>query len=368
MTIAVASTVAEVSEAVRGGAPGTRLLPVGAGTKPALSAPAGEDIERLGLHGLSGIVEYDPAELTVTALAGTPVAQLAAVLAEHGQHLPFDPLLAEAGATLGGTVAAGASGPDAWRHGGVRDFVLGVRFVDGTGQLVRSGGRVVKNAAGFDLAKLLVGSIGRLGVIVELSLKVFPHPRASATAEWRLGDGERAVAALSALARGPVELTALELWPGGRLLARLGGREDGLAARAQRLGERLGAAPRLWRGAEEAALWREGREMTWLAAGDTLVRVGLSVRELPALARALATVEGAEVRFGIGGTVAWTRWPAGLERGVLAEILKRLGLPGMALLGPPGRPLLGPATGGAFGARVAAALDPGGRFLPLFTR
>src|SRR5690606_25923261 len=96
----------------------------------------------LDVGGLRGIVDYDPAELTFTARPGTPLAQIAAALAEHGQYLPFDPPLVEAGATLGGTVAAGVSGPGAYRYGGVRDFVLGVRFIDGTGQLRRAGGRV----------------------------------------------------------------------------------------------------------------------------------------------------------------------------------------------------------------------------------
>ena len=103
------------------------------------------------------------------------------MLAEHGQYLPFDPPLAAAGATLGGTVAAGLSGPGRYRYGGVRDFVLGVRFVDGMGNLVRGGGKVVKNAAGFDFPKLMVGSLGRLGVLAELSFKVFPQPPAFAT-------------------------------------------------------------------------------------------------------------------------------------------------------------------------------------------
>ena len=120
-------------------------------------------------------------ELTITALAGTPVRVVQAALAAHGQHLPFDPPLARAGATLGGVVAAGTSGPGRHRHGGVRDFIIGARFVDGTGALVGGGGRVVKNAAGFDLPQLMVGSMGRLGVLVEVAFKVFPAPPAWGT-------------------------------------------------------------------------------------------------------------------------------------------------------------------------------------------
>ena len=128
MTLAVDSVEA-VQEAVRAG---PRVLPVGGGTKPALSTPPADDVIALDLSSLRGLVEYDPAELTLTALAGTPVADLDEALAVHGQHLPFDPPLSAAGATLGGVVAAGTSGPGAFRHGGVRDFVIGVRFVDGT--------------------------------------------------------------------------------------------------------------------------------------------------------------------------------------------------------------------------------------------
>ena len=134
-----------------------------------------------------------------------------------------------AGATLGGAVAAGASGP-AWRHGGVRDFVIGVRFMDGTGILIPGGGKVVKNAAGFDLPKLMVGSIGRLGVIEELSLKVFPRPAATTTVEFELTSTERAVAGEGAIARGPIELDALEILaerPAARTGRRSGGEPRG---------------------------------------------------------------------------------------------------------------------------------------------
>ncbi len=161
--LASAGRIEEVQEVVRGAEPGMRLLPVAGGTKPALSSSSRADVQRLDVSELTGVLEYDPAELTLTALAATPLVEVQTALAEHGQHLPFDPPLAEAGATLGGVVATGAAGAGAWRNGGVRDFVIGVRFVDGTGRLITGGGKVVKNAAGFDLPKLMVGSIGRLG-------------------------------------------------------------------------------------------------------------------------------------------------------------------------------------------------------------
>src|SRR5262249_20856303 len=144
-----------------------RVLTVGAGTKPRLSAVPG--ITRISTARLRGILEYDPSEFTFTALAGTSLGEISAVLAARGQYLPFDPPWVAAGSTLGGAVAAGLNGPARFRYGGMKDFILGVRFVDGTGRLLRMGGKVVKNAAGFDLPKFFVGSLGRFGALAELT-------------------------------------------------------------------------------------------------------------------------------------------------------------------------------------------------------
>src|SRR4029079_10168517 len=117
-----------------------------------------------------------PSEFTFTALAGTPIKEIVHALGERGQYLPFDPMLVDSGATLGGTIASGLSGPGRFRFGGVRDFILGVQFVDGMGRLLRMGGKVVKNSAGFDVPKFLTGSLGRFGLITEATFKVFPRP------------------------------------------------------------------------------------------------------------------------------------------------------------------------------------------------
>lgn len=364
---ATAGRVEEVQEAVRGTEPGIRLLPVAGGTKPALSSSSRSDVHCLDVSALTGVLEYDPAELTLTALAATPVVEVQAALAEHGQHLPFDPPLAGAGATLGGVVAAGAAGAGAWRNGGVRDFVIAVRFVDGTGRLITGGAKVVKNAAGFDLSKLMVGSIGRLGVIVQLSFKVFPRPAATVTLELAVGNLEQALACAVVLARGPVELDALEVLPGGVLLVRLAGRAETLESRAERLLRAAVGVATITEhlGADDRHLWRDATEFTWRRPDELLVRVGLSIRQVIALDRALrpALSDPSQVRYGIGGTVAWIAWPSASTLDDLDTILSELGLPGMVLIGPPDRPLLGPRTGGAFGARVASALDPDSRFL-----
>jgi glycolate oxidase FAD binding subunit len=334
----------EVAEAV---AAAPRVLPVAGGTKPALSDGAALDVS-----GLRGIADYDPAELTFTARPGTPLRDIAATLAEHGQYLPFDPPLVDAGATLGGTVAAGLAGPGAYRYGGVRDFVLGVQFVDGRGRLRRAGGRVVKNAAGFDLPKLLVGSMGRLGVLTELTMKVFPAPEATATVVFAPASLEAALGAIARVGRGPIEADAVDLDVDGRLLVRLAGRAAPLAARVERLCRLVGLP------AEAAGddVWSLARELTWAPADATLVRVGLTPAAVPALAGAL---EGTAWRLSIGANVAWvaTRAPD-----ALAAALAAAGLTGMRVRGGDGPLLLGARTGGAFAERVRAALDPGGRF------
>src|ERR1700760_1895845 len=240
-----------------------QVLPRGAGTKPALSTPSGATAS-LDVSGLSGIVDYDPAELTFTARAGTPVREVDVALSAERQYLPFDPPWSEA--TLGGVVAAGTSGPGSYRYGGVRDFIIGVRFLDATGRLVAGGGRVVKNAAGFDLPKLMVGSLGRLGVLVELSFKVFPRPEASATLRAEQPDLPTALEQVRRLARGPIELDAIELHPSGTLWLRLSGPARTLAARCERLARAVdGDAERL-DGAAADRLWQERREFAWAPA------------------------------------------------------------------------------------------------------
>ncbi len=352
-------TVEAVQDAVRDG---PRVLPVGAGTKPALSAQPPGDVVCLDVSGLRGMVEYDPAELTFTARAGTPVAEIDAALAEHGQYLPFDPPLLEAGATLGGVVAAGTSGAGAFRHGGVRDFVLGVRFVDGTGRLVTGGGRVVKNAAGFDLSKLMVGSAGSLGVLVQLSLKVFPRPQATTTLRFTFATTAAALEAVAALGRGPVDLDALDLEPPGTVLVRLGGAAALLDDRAARLAGTVAAPCERIAGEQDVALWRDASAFAWLPGGSRLVRVGLTARAVADLEAALATA-GGRARYSLGANVAWVAWPDDRPLAELDAALASLGLTGMALTGPSHRPLLGRPSGGAFAARIRAGLDPEHRFV-----
>lgn len=166
-----------------------RLHPQGGRSKPALAAT--DEADALELGQCQGVLEYEPSEFTFTALAGTPVAEVVALLVEHGQYLPFDPMLVSRGATLGGTIAANSAGPGRYRYGGIRDFLIGVRFADGRGNLVQGGGKVVKNAAGFDFPKFFVGSLGRFGVLLEVTFKVFPQRRLCHTESATAGHGQR---------------------------------------------------------------------------------------------------------------------------------------------------------------------------------
>lgn len=355
--------IEEVQTAVR---QNPRLWLRGAGTKPALSTPVnGEPV--LDLTGITGVVAYMPTEFTFTALAGTPVAEVQAMLAEHGQYLPFDPPFVERGATLGGTVAAGLSGPGRYRYGGVRDFILGVRLIDGRGELVRGGGNVVKNSAGFDIPKLMVGSLGQMGVLVELTFKVFPRSPAYATIQQQYTRLNEAVEALYRVYTARLDADALDLVreeiTSATLLVRLGGLPEALPARAERIRALLKGGEVIT-GEAEAALWREVREFTWVPADWALVKVPLTPRHITRLEAALQEVQRSVAssvsrRYSAGGNLAWIALPNVSPS--LNDILVALDLPGLRLFGPPGPARMGVQTGQAFEQRVKDVFDPKNR-------
>lgn len=345
------TTPAELAEAVRAM---PRVLAVGAGTKPRLSAV---EVPKLCTAGLSGIVEYEPGEFTFTALAGTPVAEIAAALRKCGQHLPFDPMLVEAGATIGGTVAAGLSGPGRFRYGGVRDFILGVRFVDGMGRLLRLGGKVVKNAAGFDLPKFFVGSMGRFGVLAEVTFKVFPRAASVRTLKLTLDGVDAAVRVLMDVANSRWEPDALEVLPdGGSVLLRLAAPEPALDAIAREVLARWSGA--VLSAGEERRTWSDIGEFHWAHAGGALVKVPLTPVQVPALYRALTAITDARVHVSAGGNVAFV---SALDAVEIDATLRTLDLTGVTLRGA------GPLWPGArkhqrIADAVKFALDPQHRF------
>lgn len=347
-------TTSELADAVRS-AP--RVLAVGAGTKPRL---AQGDAALISTRALRGITEYDPSEFTFTALAGTPLREIAAALAERGQYLPFDPPLLDAGATLAGTVAAGLAGPGRFRFGGVRDFILGVRFVDGTGRLLRLGGKVVKNAAGFDVPKFFVGSLGRFGVLAEITFKVFPRPAATRTLRLDAATPEAAVQILTAAASARFEFDALDLAPGETgVLARL-------ATPAAALDALTGEVLAHWPGAvlpgdEALRIWTGLREFSWCDPAASFVKVALAPANVAPLGLAITTLAGARLHVSAGGNVAYVALAAAADAPAFDQHLTRLGLAGLTLRGA--APLwLGRRAPSAIADAVKHALDPDHRF------
>ena len=334
---------------------------LGGGSKPALSSGA-----TLELGELSGVLEYDPGEFTFTARAATTLSEIAEVLAEHGQALPFDPPLVEAGATLGGTVAAGLSGPGRFRYGGVRDFLLGIRFVDGRGEVLSGGGKVVKNAAGFDLPKLMVGSLGRFGVLLDLTFKVFPEPEAHLTLRGDFGSLQASLEALIALATGPFDLACLEFEPPRRLWIRIGGSASALQARLDELAVVIGShGGETGIGADDAdaAAWRALREFAWVPRGHGLVKIPLDPSRIAQLEPTLDTLEeAAPRRYGVGGNVLWLAWPYDAGSSHLEAWLRSHDLAGLAVTGRWAWPVLGAWRGDAFARRLASVFDPQGKF------
>ena len=224
-----------------------RLSIRGGGTKPGLSGSF-DNRSVIDMSGLAGITEHTPEECTFSALAGTPTADIERRLAAHGQYLPFDPPLMDAGATIGGAVAAGASGSCRYRYGGIRDFLIGARIVDGRGELITAGGKVVKNAAGLLLHQAMVGSCGRFGVLAELTFKVFPRAKARATVKASASDLAGALEAMDTVRRAQFELEAIDIEAPSTLLLRLGGAADALPSRVDALRRSLGLAVRASRG------------------------------------------------------------------------------------------------------------------------
>ena len=221
--------------------------------------------ERLDTTAFAGVIDYQSKELVLTARAGTPLAEIETLLAENKQMLAFEPphfnvslgnSAAQAGegasavprptyATLGGCVATGLSGPRRPYAGAVRDFVLGVRMIDGTGQPLRFGGQVIKNVAGYDVSRLMVGALGTLGLITEVSLKVLPQPAAEITLQFEM-DEATAIEKMNQWAGRPLPLSATS-WHLGLLSVRLSGAASAVhAAQAKLGGEPLNEARPFW--------------------------------------------------------------------------------------------------------------------------
>lgn len=271
--------LAEVREAMLDTA-GT-LLFRGGGTKLDWGAPPGEVGAVLDARAMTGVLTYDAADATVSVQAGIPLADLQRVLDEHDQWLAIDPPGQDAGATVGGVFAAGDSGPRRLAYGTVRDLVIGATYVLSDGTIGRTGGHVIKNVAGYDMAKLLCGSLGTLAFVAELVLRVHPLPAASITV--RVPADVTAATRMSAtLGAAPVEPAAVE-WAERALWVRLTGHPDAVAAQARELPGLLGAGEvETLEGTGERDVWQ--RLVAALAGGDgqTVVRGACLPTDLPA--------------------------------------------------------------------------------------
>lgn len=241
----------------------------GGGTKSFYGRPAQGTPLDVTPH--RGILSYQPTELVLTARCGTPLAEIGARLAEHGQMLPFEPPHFGAGATLGGAVACGLSGPRRAFAGSVRDAVLGCRIINGQGEILSFGGQVMKNVAGFDVSRLMVGAMGTLGVLLEVSLKVLPKPECERTLVFAMATPD-ALAAMSRWCGECWPLSGLaydESW----IYLRLAGAESAVEAAHQKLGGDVAVdGPGFWQRLKE----QQGRFFRYPALGQNLWRLSVA--------------------------------------------------------------------------------------------
>ena len=243
-----------------------------------LSIRGGDSKRRLGrratgdedLHvgDIDQLISYEPGELILVARPGLRLADLEDLLARENQHLPFEPPHWGESATLGGTVACNLSGPRRFKAGALRDFVLGVEMIDGHGQRLRAGGRVVKNVTGYDLCKVISGSFGTLGVLTELCLKVWPLPETQRTLVWHRQECDSAIDRMLDAVASPCEVTALAYLPAtgdaeARTLARLEGPAPSVAAQAEMLVTRYSGDPESLEYDDSVDIWRNLRELSF---------------------------------------------------------------------------------------------------------
>lgn len=324
------------------------LAVIGGGTRSGLGNPVRAD-RVLSTRRLSGIVSYNPAEMTVSALAGTPLAEIEAALGENRQMLSFEPMdhrpvFATTGEpTIGGVFAANVSGPRRIIAGAARDSLLGIRFVNGSGDAIKAGGRVMKNVTGLDLVKLLAGSHGTLGILTEVTFRVLPKPPASETVVVSgLNDAEAAAVMAEAMAQ-TVEVSGAAhlaesvrgrfvgggLPDGAATVLRLEGLPASVSIRAEKLAkalERFGAVTRL-DGERTAVLWSEIRDVKPYADGTErpLWRVSVAPSAGHQLVAALRLQTGVDAFYDWQGGLVWLRMEADPEAALVRRYIKALG-------------------------------------------
>lgn len=270
----------------------------------------------LVMSGVRGITLYEPGAMTLIAQAGTQIAEIEAALSAENQELAFEPmdhraLLGSTGTpTIGGVVSAAVSGPRRMRVGACRDHLLGVRFVDGQGRVVKNGGRVMKNVTGLDLTKLICGAYGTLGVVTEVSLKTLPRAERAATLAFNGLSDSQAVGLFCKALGTPFEVSGAA-FVSGRACLRIEGLDSQVSYRIDRLKEILDQADAtVIEDEAHKSLWTGLRDVTHFANTPGAVwRVSVKATDAPAIALALRQKLGAETSFDWGGGLIWVVVP-----------------------------------------------------------
>lgn len=295
-------------------ADGTPLAIAAGGTKQFMGRMI--QAEDLDVSAHRGVISYEPTELVLTARAGTPLDTVESTLAERGQMLAFEPPHFGDGATLGGTVACGLSGPRRPYAGAIRDFVLGVTLVNGKGEILRFGGEVMKNVAGYDVSRLVTGSFGTLGIVLDVSLKVLPIPIEDLTLVFEM-DLAEAIVQMNRWAARPLPISAA-CHDGDRLRIRLSGTSGGVKTAAERIGGERQNGDGFWRDlrehkleffSDDTPLWRLSvppAAPSLALPGRTLVEWGGALRWLKSDAdsasiRSVASAAGGHATLFRGG-------------------------------------------------------------------
>lgn len=365
-TVALApSSADELAEALReAAAAGRTVVPWGAGTLQHLGGPPDPAALRLSTAGLSRVIEYNPADLTITAEAGLTLGAAQQLLGQHGQWLPWDPPTPER-ATIGGLLAAGASGPLRLGYGTPRDWALGMHVALGDGRLVKSGGKVVKNVAGYESHKLQIGALGTLGVIAEVTLRVAPLPERGATLVCACGSWADALALADRLRERPMAPVSLIAGPAEGRGVQVAARFAGVPAAVERqldaaraAAAASGASIAIPSAEQAGALWRElalfpapGGAARQHAPADPIelvIRAGVRPSALGAALDALgssAPAGAAPRMIGYGGVgLAYARWRLA-ERTPAGEIAAAIGAARARLAGGGGYAVIEHAPG-----------------------
>jgi glycolate oxidase FAD binding subunit len=345
------------------------VLPIGNRTKPGCSlvlAYENEDPNQptlVSLTGLSGIIEYEPSEFTFTAHAGTRVSEIAEALKKENQYLPFDPLLVKTGATLGGTVASNAAGPGRFRYGGVRDFLLAVCLVTGDGETIRAGAKVVKNSAGFDIPKLMVGSLGRLGIMTELTFKVFPRQRSQTTLRIQCGSHAEAIDTISAAAHSRWELDAIDYRNHEQaVFCRIAGHEQSNELIACEMLDRWKGDAVALSGERSRLFWTSVRELNFGGAGAIIAKVPTTTTSFLEMTCAFADNPKIEMHLSVAGSLTWLAIKSETAILEVDETLQRLSLVGLVVRGAADRMWLGQREDRVIDHSIKQAMDPVGKF------